>query len=80
MAVANITPQMMFDRAEHANRSEELAGRTDAVIHFGWLVTGTKTPEEVDEIQTGNLDPATSNRRYRLGYTFMWSEMYALMF
>lgn len=80
MTVANISTQLMFDRAEVANTNDELAGRTDAIIHVGWLVTGTKSPEEVAEMQTGNLDPSAYPRDYIRGYVFMWSELYGLLF
>lgn len=80
MPVANISTQLMFDRAEEANHNDELAGRTDAIIHVGWLVTGEKTPEEIAAIQMENLDPSAYPRHYIRGYVFMWSEIYGLLF
>lgn len=82
MIVANITTQKMFDRLEVASNSpeQELAGRADAIVHIGWLVTGERTPEELAGIQEENLQFSASTRNYVKGYTLMWSEMYGLLF
>lgn len=80
MTVARISPEMMADRLEVVDSNDTLAGRADAIGHIGWHLSGDSRWENINETQAGHLDPTLSSREYIKGYTFMWAELYGLLF
>lgn len=80
MPIAKISAHDMFDVIDSAvNGSEFEAGRIDAVAHVGMLIAGTKTPEEISDIQDDIESPETA-RDYARGYAEAWRKLYAVIF
>lgn len=81
MTVAEITPEMMLDRADEATNEDSgrRAGRVDAIIHISWLVTMHRTIEDIESFQTANMDPAVSSEHYIAGYSAAWKALYHMI-
>jgi hypothetical protein len=80
MIVGSISVDDMQDTVEASiNGGDAHTARTDALVHVSWLVTGTKTPEELSDIQDEIVADGASTE-YRNSYQDAWRSLYNLIF
>lgn len=73
--------QAMFDLIDEASNSSDLAaGNIDAVGHFGRLLEGKYTPEQLDDVQAVTVYDSDSSPSYVAGYMHMWDTLYNEIF
>lgn len=81
MTVGSISVYDMEDNIEGAiNGGDTQSARTDVLVHVSWLVTGTKTAEELGDIQDEILAEGRCTSEYRDSYTKTWRTLYDLIF
>lgn len=79
MTNTTVTPAAMADAIEAATNGPEFkAGKLDAVVHVGWLTTGTKTPEDIARVQE-MLHDDTMDPDYIRGYWASWNALHAML-
>jgi type VI protein secretion system component VasK len=80
MIVGNISAYEMQDNVQDAiNGSDAECAVTDALVHVSWLITGTKTAEELSDVQDEILGHGVTTE-YLDSYSKTWRSLYDMIF